>query len=75
MKTSVVKTCPWQKDATIILLMWHPNKVRFKDISRITYTDIKSNSSITGSYITQPTFTCSKLTIEALEQGQKYVQC
>ena len=25
-------------------------------------------------YVTQPEFTCSKLTIETLEQGEKYVQ-
>ena len=27
-----------------------------------------------GNIYTQPTFTCSKLTIETLEQGVKYVQ-
>ena len=27
-----------------------------------------------GSHTTQPTFNCSKLTIETLEQGVKYVQ-
>ena len=26
------------------------------------------------TYIVQPAFTCSKLTIETLEQGMKYVQ-
>ena len=29
---------------------------------------------INGEEVTQPAFTCSKLTIETLEQGVKYVQ-
>ena len=41
MKISMVKTYPCQQDATVILSMWHSDKVRFKDIPRITYTDIK----------------------------------
>ena len=31
--------------------------------------------TIRFSIDSQPTFTCSKLTIETLEQGGKYVQC
>ena len=27
------------------------------------------------SFASQPAITCSKLTVEALEQGVKYVQC
>ena len=34
----------------------------------------KSNPTGTTFELTQPAFTCSKLTIETLEQGVKYVQ-
>ena len=30
--------------------------------------------SLASLYVTQPAITCSKLTIETLEQGVKYVQ-
>ena len=37
-------------------------------------TKIIKNIHMITRFITQPAFTCSKLTIETLEQGVKYVQ-
>ena len=34
----------------------------------------KIMSTCNKQHLTQPSFTCSKLTIETLEQGMKYVQ-
>ena len=43
----------------------------------ISIAILKKENTITGTpvpSISQPTFTCSKLTVETLEQGAKYVQ-
>ena len=46
-----------------------------KELSKITGKDhMTANDVKTDSASTQPAFTCSKLTIETLEQGVKYVQ-
>ena len=34
----------------------------------------KSENKLLKCFITQPEFTCSKLTLVTLEQGEKYVQ-
>ena len=39
--------------------------------ARVVHYDI---ALLTKVYTAQPAFTCSKLTIETLEQGVKYVQ-
>ena len=45
-------------------------KVLMKELMK--FTIILNDNTITGHL--QPAFTCSKLTIETLEQGVKYVQ-
>ena len=45
-------------------------KVLMKELMK--FTRILNDNTITGHL--QPAFTCSKLTIETLEQGVKYVQ-
>ena len=42
--------------------------------SYYTAVPLTPNMKISTSDVTQPAFTCSKLTIETLEQGVKYVQ-
>ena len=39
--------------------------------TKITSSKVKKKSVLTS---TQPVFTCSKLTVETLEEGVKYVQ-
>ena len=47
-----------------------------KDLYSASYLVLNRNTIVPHSIlnITQPAFTCSKLTIETLEQGVKYVQ-
>ena len=49
-------------------------KTRIRCLTKVLVTCYRQCKQILLDYITQPAFTCSKLTIETVEQGVKYVQ-
>ena len=71
---------------TLKIIFASITSIYFSDISGLIYTIIKTIlmeqaqifklpvKTYTLPYFSQPTITCSKLTIETLEQGVKYVQ-
>ena len=58
------------QDASTVIL---PYTIHFRHILQIFYSEIPV-VAIDKLAVPQPAITCSKLTIETLEQGVKYVQ-
>ena len=50
------------------------NTVPCKALDKIFLLEVINLSSLSHTLISQPVFTCSKWTIETLEQGLKYAQ-
>ena len=51
---------------------FYERNIRVRTELQLSFEQLPSQSSYIK--ISQPTYTCSKLTIETLEQGVKYVQ-
>ena len=70
-----------------MLIAGHRGQFKYKFSTKKSYIELLSRSNIVSIFsakkilylrvnlrLTQPAFTCSKLTVETLKQGVKYVQ-